>query len=161
MTTTILNRWLLLAATCIVLAFFAVQPALAQPLPIGAHDATVDSCLSKWPIVASDVNASDSVCLGAKFWDLDGHLLFHIDSAEHTLTKMDWSAYMPIGRPRAETIAQQIEDKLGHCDRARNQDWVYWIWDNDDIHYLLAYGKGTLRMLEFQDQGSLDACMFH
>ncbi|HET6402387.1 MAG TPA: hypothetical protein VFH95_13455 [Candidatus Kapabacteria bacterium] len=151
----------LLAGIAVALSAYTPRPLHAQLLPIGSRDATVDSCLSKWPIVASDLDASDSVCLGAKFWDLDGHLLFHIDSVEHTLTKVDWSSYMPIGRPHAETIAQQIEDKLGHCDRARNHDWVYWIWDNDDIHYLLAYGNGTLRMLEFQDQGSLDACMFH
>jgi len=155
------KRLALLAGIAVALSAYTPRPLHAQLLPIGSRDATVDSCLSKWPIVASDLDASDSVCLGAKFWDLDGHLLFHIDSVEHTLTKVDWSSYMPIGRPHAETIAQQIEDKLGHCDRARNHDWVYWIWDNDDIHYLLAYGNGTLRMLEFQDQGSLDACMFH
>lgn len=144
-----------------VLAFSFVRPANAQLLRIGAPDAIVDSSLAKWKIVPSDVNPNDSVCLGAKFWDMDGHLLFHIDSAEHTLTKVDWSAYLPISRPEAEDLAQKIEKNLGQCDRARNHEWVYWIWDNDDIHYLLAYSNGTIRMLEFQDQGSLDACMFH
>lgn len=161
MKTTATKRMALFAAVFLALACIAIPPVAAQPLPIGCRDATVDSCLSKWPIVVSDLDASDSVCLGAKFWDMDGHLLFHIDSVEHTLTKVDWSAYMPIARPHAETIAKKIEASLGPCDRARNHEWVYWIWDNDDIHYLLAYGNGTLRMLEFQDQGSLDACMFH
>ncbi len=148
----------LLIAVLLAVSFGATY---AQPLTIGTPVSRVDSCLAKWKIEPSDANASDSVCLGAKFWDLDGHLLFHIDSAEHTLTKVDWSAYMPISRPHAESIAEEIEHSLGQCDRARNHDWVYWIWDNDDIHYLLAYGKGTIRMLEFQDEGSLNACMFH
>ncbi len=161
MKTTATKRMALFAAVFLALACIAIHPVAAQPLPIGCRDATVDSCLSKWPIVVSDLDASDSVCLGAKLWDIDGHLLLHIDYLEHTLTKVDWSAYMPIARPHAETIAKKIEASLGPCDRARNHEWVYWIWDNDDIHYLLAYGNGTLRMLEFQDQGSLDACMFH
>ncbi len=145
-----------------VFTLLLVGSAQAQLLRIGAADGSVDSTLSKWKIVPSDNNSSDSVCLGAKCWDLDGHLLFHIDSVEHTLTKVDWSAYMPISRPEAEDIAQKIAKNLGQqCDRARNHDWVYWIWDNDDLHYLLAYGNGTIRMLEFQDQGSLDACMFN
>ncbi len=150
-----------LAGVGVALLFFQAPRAGAQLLKIGASESTVDSTLSKWPIVASNMNSCDSVCLGAKFWDMDGHLLFHLDSVQHTLTKVDWTAYMPISRPRAEDVAKKIVRSLGPCDRARNHNWVYWIWDNDDIHYLLAYGNGTLRMLEFQDQGSLDACMFH
>lgn len=150
------------ALTAIAFALFVGSSAHAQLLRIGARDASVDSALAKWRIVPSDVNSSDSVCLGAKLWDMDGSLLFHIDSVEHTLTKVDWTGDMPISRPRAETIAEEIQKNLGQqCGRARNREWVYWIWDNDDFHYLLAYGNGTLRMLEFQDQGSLDACMFH
>ncbi|HEY3873896.1 MAG TPA: hypothetical protein VGM92_00335 [Candidatus Kapabacteria bacterium] len=149
----------LLAAT--VMATMVYTPLHAQPLKIGVTGKSVDSCLSKWKVVPSDMESGDSVCLGATFWDLEGHLLFHIDSVEHTLTKVDWSTYMPVGRTEADTIAKQIETALGPCERARNHDWVYWIWDNDEIHYSLGYSTGTLRLLEFQDEGGLNACMLH
>lgn len=141
------------------LAVAYCAPAHAQLLPIGAHDATVDSCLAQLPVVPSDVESGDSICLGAKLWDIEGHLIFHIDSAEHTLTKFDWSTYMPTSRPRVDTIAKLMETTLGQPDRARNKDWIYWIWDNDEVHYLLGYSTGTLRLLEFMDQGSLNACV--
>jgi hypothetical protein len=144
------------------IAIILLPRADAQPLTIGVHAAVVDSCLSKWPVVPSGAESGDSVCLGATFWDIEGHLLYHIDSAEHTLTKVDWSAYLPVPRPRADSIAKQIETSLGPCDRARNSDWVYWIWDNDEIHYLLGYSTGTLRLEEFEEQVSLNqACGFH
>jgi hypothetical protein len=148
----------LLAGVCAI-ALTNASSGHAQLLPIGAREATVDSCLSPLPVVPSDDGSGDSLCLGAKLWDTEGHMLFHIDSTEHTLTKVDWSAYMPVARLRADTIAKQIETSLGQCSRARNNDWIYWIWDNDEIHYLLGYSTGTLRLLEFQDQGSLNACV--
>jgi len=149
-----------------VVIFFALVSllagkGLAQPLTIGAKSIEVDSCLSKWSVTASSSNDGDSVCLGAKFWDLEGHLLFHIDSVEHKLTKVDWTTYMPVPRPTAEEIAKQLGARLGPCDRARNDKWVYWIWDNEEIHYMLGYGAGTLRLLEFEDQSALEACMLH
>jgi hypothetical protein len=153
------RRSLLLLAGVCAIALTSASSAVAQLLPIGAHEATVDSCLSPLPVVPSDAESGDSVCLGAKFWDIEGHLLFHFDSVEHTLDKFDWSAYMPIPRTHADTIAKLIETSLGPCSRARNNDWIYWIWDNDEIHYLLGYSTGTLRLLEFQDQGSLNACV--
>ncbi len=134
---------------------------MPQLLPIGAHDATVDSCLAQLPVVPSNVDPGDSLCLGAKVFDIEGHLQFHIDSAEHTLTKFDWSGYLPIPLTRADTIAKQMVTSIGPFVRARDHDWLYWIWDNDEIHYLLAYNTGTIRLLEFQDQGSLNACAFH
>ncbi len=144
----------------VAFAFLAIASvSKAQPLAIGARISTVDSCLSKWRVESSDLSPGDSVCLGARFWDIEGHLLFHIDSSEHTLTKVDWSSYLPIARDSVEDIAKKIETTLGPCDRARNRDWVYWIWDNEEIHYLLGYNKGIVRMLEFEDQSSLEACM--
>ncbi len=135
--------------------------AKAQMLPIGAPAKTVDSCLSPLPVVASDDESGDSICLGAKLWNNEGHMLFHIDTADHTLTKVDWSAYMPVPLTRADTIAKQMMSSIGPYVRARDHDWLYWIWDNDEIHYLLGYNTGTLRLLEFQDQGALNACAFH
>ncbi len=135
--------------------------ASAQMLPIGARETTVDSCLSKWPVVPGDIESGDSVCLGAKLWDIEGHMLFHIDSSEHKLTKVDWLSYLPIPLTRADTIAKELMASIGPFVRAKDHDWVYWIWDNDEIHYMLGYSTGTLRLLEFEDQGSLDACAFH
>lgn len=139
----------------------AVAPLRAQPLTIGARVTTVDSCLAKWSVQPSSSDPGDSVCLGAKFWDIEGHLQFHIDSAEHKLTKVDWSCYMPVERPHVETIAQDLGKQLGPPDRARNKQWIYWIWDNDEVHYLLGYNNGTVRLLEFEDQTSLEACVLH
>ena len=144
----------------IAMAVSIARPVAAQLLPIGATDASVDSCLSPLPVVSSDVETGDSVCLGAKLYDIEGHLLFHIDST-HTLTKADWSAYMPTPLTRADTIAKLMATTLGPCSRARNHDWVYWIWDNDEIHYLLGYSTGTLRLQEFEDQGSITECVLH
>ena len=97
--------------------------------------------------------------MGATFWQLEGHLSFHIDTAEKKLTKLDWSTYLPVERPRVEGIAKDLCVGLGAASRARNDDWIYWIWDNDEVHYLLGYGKGTLRLLEFEDQTALEACV--
>ncbi len=152
---------LFLTLSALVIAVLALLPVgvLAQPLTIGARVQNVDSCLSKWTVVASSSEPGDSVCLGAKFWDLEGHLLYHIDTTDHKLTKVDWSAYMPIPRPQVDGIAKDLIASLGEASRARNDQWIYWIWDNDEIHYLLGYGKGTLRLLEFEDQTSLEACV--
>ena len=158
--TVIICRSILLIAFVWAFGLMNASSAEAQLLPIGASDASVDSCLSPLPVVSSDVETGDSVCLGAKLYDMEGHLLFHIDST-HTLTKADWSAYMPTPLTHADTIAKLMATSLGPCSRARNHDWVYWIWDNDEIHYLLGYSTGTLRLLEFEDQGSLDACVLH
>jgi len=133
--------------------------AIAQPLTIGAKVPSVDSCLARWSVVANPPDPGDSVCLGATFWDLEGHLLFHIDTAEHKLTKVDWSTYMPVERVHADTIAKEMGKCLGAPSRARNEEWVYWIWDNEEVHYLLGYSKGTLRLLGFEDQTSLEACV--
>ena len=135
------------------------QRGVAQPISIGAKVPAVDSCLSKWPVVPSVMDPGDSLCLGATFWELEGHASFHIDTGEHKLTKFDWSAYLPIEKPRAEVIAKDLCVGLGAASRARNDDWIYWIWDNDEVHYLLGYGKGTLRLLEFEDQTALEACV--
>jgi hypothetical protein len=143
---------------CLFLLLGAAS-AISQPLTIGAKVTTVDSCLAKWPVQASTSDPGDSVCLGAKFWDLEGHLQFHIDSAEHKLTKVDWSTYMPVERPHVENIAKDMGKCLGPPSRARNNQWIYWIWDNDEIHYLLGYSNGTVRLLEFEDQTSLEACV--
>jgi hypothetical protein len=151
---------LLLAGACAI-GLSMVSNANAQLLAIGSREATVDSCLAPLPVVPSDDSSGDSVCLGAKLWDNEGHMLFHIDSAEHTLTKVDWSAYMPVTRTRVDTIAKQMETSIGPFVHARDHDWIYWIWDNDEIHYLLGYNAGTLRLLEFEDQGALNACAFH
>jgi hypothetical protein len=109
-------------------------------------------------VIPSSSDPGDSVCLGATYWDLEGHLIFHIDSVEHALTKLDWSTYMPVTRDRAEGIAKLLDTILGPCDRARNDQWIYWMWDNEAIHYLLGYGAGTMRLQEFEDQTALEAC---
>jgi len=154
-------RNLILAALVWAVGLMNASSARAQMLPIGALETTVDSCLSPLPVVPSNVDPGDSLCLGAKVFDIEGHLLFHIDSSDHTLTKFDWSGYMPIPLTRADTIAKQMVTSIGPFVRARDHDWLYWIWDNDEIHYMLGYNTGTLRLLEFQDQGSLNACAFH
>ena len=136
-----------------------VMPAASQPLAIGAKTAVVDSCLAKWTIVPSSSDPGDSVCLGAKLWDLEGHLLFHIDSVEHKLTKVDFSAYMPVTCQHVEEIAKLLDTSLGPCDRARNDQWIYWIWDNEEIHYILGFCTGTMRLQEFEDQTALEACV--
>jgi len=147
-----------LLAFLVCACLLSASPKLAaQPLTIGAKVPTVDSCLAQWSVLPNPPDPGDSVCLGAKFWDLEGHLLFHIDT-EKRLTKVDWSTYMPVARPEADSIAKNIGAKLGPCDRARNDQWIYWIWDNDEVHYLLGYNSGTLRLQEFEDQTALEAC---
>jgi hypothetical protein len=159
--TAIICRSLLLIVFVWVIGLMQASSADAQLIAIGAREAIVDSCLSPLPVVPSDDESGDSLCLGAKFWNIEGHLLFHYDSVEHTLDKFDWSAYMPIPLTRADTIAKQMMTSIGPFVRARDHDWLYWIWDNDEVHYMLQYNTGTLRLLEFQDQGSLNACAFH
>lgn len=148
-------------AVALLAAFlcFGTISANAQPIAIGAKTAVVDSSLAQWTVVPSSTDPGDSVCLGAKLWDLEGHLLFHIDSAEHKLTKLDWSAYMPVTREKVEEVAKLLDTSLGPADRARNDQWIYWIWDNEEIHYLLGFGAGTMRLLEFEDQTALQACV--
>lgn len=152
-------RFPLFVAVFAALLCFSVISAVAQPLAIGAKTAVVDSSLAKWTIVPSSADPGDSVCLGATLWDIEGHLQFHIDSAEHKLTKLDWSAYLPVPRDKVEGIAKLLDTTLGPCDRARNDQWIWWIWDNEEIHYLLGYGAGTMRLLEFEDQTALQACV--
>jgi hypothetical protein len=146
------------AAIWAALLCFSTIPVKAQPLAIGAPTAVVDSSLAKWTILPSSTDPGDSVCLGAKFWDHEGHLLFHIDSVEHRLTKVDFSTYYPVPRDQVEEVAKLLDTSLGPCDRARNDQWIYWIWDNEAIHYLLGYGAGTMRLQEFEDQTALEAC---
>ena len=152
---------LFLLAGILALGWFVALPyhAIAQPLSIGARVQKVDSTLRNWTVVPSAVDPGDSVCLGAKFWDIEGHLQFHIDTNERKLTKVDWSAYLPVPRPQVDGIAKDLCVNLGEASRARNDQWIYWIWDNDEIHYLLGYAKGTLRLLEFEDQTALEACV--
>jgi hypothetical protein len=152
-----LNLLLSVAILATLLCFSAIS-AVAQPLAIGAKTAVVDSFLAKWTVLPSSSDPGDSVCLGAKLWDHEGHLIFHIDSTEHTLTKVDWSSYMPVSRDSVEEVAKLLDTTLGPCDRARNDQWIYWIWDNEAIHYLLGYGAGTMRLQEFEDQTALEAC---
>ena len=146
----------MLAALLLVLC--AAAPVWSQPLKIGSKVTVVDSILSKWKVDAS-TELGDSVCLGARFWDLEGKLQFHIDTAERKLIKVDWCAYLPVERPQVEGIAKELCASLGEASRARNDQWIYWIWDNDEVHYLLGYGKGTLKLQEFEDQTALEACV--
>lgn len=156
---TTLNRLPLFVAFLAAFLCFSAFSAFAQPPAIGAKTTVVDSSLAKWTILPSSSDPGDSVCLGATFWDLEGHLLFHIDSVEHKLTKLDWSSYMPVTRDKVEEVAKLLDTTLGPCDRARNDQWIYWIWDNEEIHYLLGFGSGTMRLLEFEDQTALEACV--
>jgi hypothetical protein len=140
----------------------APSQASAQPLPIGVHVAHVDSCLEVWsakPPTAAE--QGDSACCGVKFWDLDGHLLYLIDTAKR-LIKVDWLTYMPVGQPQVDSIALSLGKSLNAKPfRARDEKGVYWIWDNDEIHYQLCYGKmsdKTMRLLEFEDQSAFESC---
>jgi hypothetical protein len=134
----------------------------AQPLPIGVHVNHVDSCLEMWSAKApTPAEQGDSACLGVKFWDLDGHLLYHIDTAKR-LIKVDWLTYMPVGQPQVDSIARELGKSLNAQPfRARDEKGVYWIWDNEEIHYQLCYGKQsdkTIRLLEFEDQSAFESC---
>ncbi|MDP4200555.1 MAG: hypothetical protein Q8922_08045 [Bacteroidota bacterium] len=130
----------------------------AQPLAIGAPATSVDSCLEHWDAKPLPADHGDSSCLGVRFWDLDGHMVYHIDTSQR-LTKVDWLTYMPVEKFRVDSIAKDLGKSLGAPPaRARDEQGVYWIWDNEEIHYMLGYGKGTVRLLEFEDQSALEAC---
>lgn len=145
-----------------VLSLCAMRSAEAQPLPIGVPVNHVDSCLSVWSAKPpTPAEQGDSACYGVKFWDLDGHLLYHIDTAKR-LIKVDWLTYMPIGQTQMDSIAKDLSKSLNAQPfRARDEHGVYWIWDNDEIHYQLCYGKSsdkTVRLLEFEDQSAFESC---
>ncbi len=85
-------------------------------------------------------------------------MLYHMDTTQR-LTKVDWLTYMPVAKPRVDSIAKDLGKSLGAPPaRARDEHGVYWIWDNEEIHYMLGYDQGTVRLLEFEDQSSLEAC---
>jgi hypothetical protein len=152
------NRTLFFAFASIVL--LSAASLHAQPLPIGASATVVDSCLHHWDTKPHPADHGDSSCFGVKFWDLDGHMDYHIDTTQK-LTKVDWLTYMPVAKPRVDSIAKDLGKSLGAPPaRARDEHGVYWIWDNEEIHYMLGYDQGTVRLLEFEDQTALEACSF-
>jgi hypothetical protein len=130
----------------------------AQPLPIGIPVASLDSCLSRWDVKACPAEEGDSACFGAKFWDLNGHMLYHVDSTKR-LIKVDWLTYLPVAKPEVDSIAKNLNTELQvPLSRARDEHGIYWIWDNEEVHYLLSYCKGTVRLLEFEDQSAFQSC---
>src|SRR6266540_5590266 len=95
-----------------VLLLLVTQASVAQPLPIGVPSSHVDSCLNLWSTKPPTLAAQgDSACFGVKFWDLDGHLLYHIDTTQR-LIKVDWLTYMPVAQPRVDIIAKDLGKSL-------------------------------------------------
>src|SRR5947209_4720840 len=94
----------LISFTVLFFIFTGFAPrAFSQPLPIGVPVTTVDSCLQKWDVKSCAAEEGDSACYGAKFWDLNGHMLYHIDSTKR-LIKVDWLTYLPVSKLEVDSI---------------------------------------------------------
>lgn len=146
------------SAFLITLMFAVSYQVNAQPLPIGIKAEIVDSCLQDWGAKPQPSEQGDSSCLGVKFWNIDGHMVYHMDTTTQRLTKVDWLTYTTIGRSHIDSIAKDLARSLGMPSRAKDENGIYWIWDNEEIHYMLGYDQGVVRLLEFEDQSSLNGC---